>query len=335
MLLSKVIKLYADARTVDGFAAATVRNNESDLRKVLAITGDMDIKRLNARHIDQVFQRLAERGMANTTMNQIQGTLSGFCRWCRERGFMDQNQNPVGSRRYRPIPQKEKNIVPASQFGALLDAAGQGEMGGRDRAFIAAGLYTMCRSSEIRAIKVGDVNFTHKEIDVTIFKTKERDVLPMVQEFEEELLRWMNVYRSQLSVHRLEDDWYLFPAYACVGYHQWAPSPKRPISRTEDIVHRALRGIGWSDDRMGVHVLRRSAATARVEENMAMGHDGAIRDVQTWLHHKSVTTTEIYLSKRLDRDRRDKRAKGQPMFPSLRSQNPDRVTRIQPKEETG
>jgi len=45
------------------------------------------------------------------------------------------------------------------------------------------------------------------------------------------------------------------------------------------------------------------------------GYDGAMRTVQSMLHHASVTTTEGYLGIQLDKKRRDELVKGNRMFP--------------------
>ena len=318
MLLSKLIDLYCESRTADGYAWATVRNDKVVTTKFSDFIGPIDASRVGPKHVDQYFKYLTERGLANGTINQTQAILSGFFRWCRERSYMGEKQNPMGSRRYRPDPPKQRNIVPVEQFAELLERADEGELGARDRALIAAGLYTMCRQSELVRIKVKDVNLEYGEIEISIPKTNERDTLPIVSELDYELRRWLNVYRQQMD-GQLDGDWYLFPAYQAIGFHQWGPAPSRRITRSQDIVRRALMKIGWKGEWIGMHVLRRSAATARLEANIGMGHDGAMRDVQSWLHHKSITTTERYISRSLERERRDQRAKGKPMFPNATS----------------
>ena len=92
-------------------------------------------------------------------------------------------------------------------------------------------------------------------------------------------------------------------------------------------MHYALNQIGITGDRFGLHVLRRSSARARFDEMVNLGYDGALRRVSAWLHHSSVTITEIYLGLELDRAQRDEETKGKVMFPSLAAENVTQISR--------
>lgn len=330
MLFSEAIVLFAEARQAEGFAELTVRNNNKDLLRILDIVGDMPVTQLRPQHLDRVLAVEADRGLASGSLNNIQASLSAFARWCRDREYMLQSQNPVGSRRYRKDPPKQRDYVPLSDFPRLLDAAGEGELGPRDRAFIAAGLYLMVRQSELINIRIKDLNLEHDEVDVLIKKTKDRDVLPVSSELHEEMERWLEFYRQQCGP--LDGDWYLFPAVRVIGFHEWALNPTAKISRSQDIIRRALMRIGWKDKWIGVHVLRRSAARARLDENEALGYDAAMREIQSWLHHSTITTTERYLQMQPDRDKRNRRTSGKPMFPSLAT---DKVAKVRQIGEVG
>ena len=313
MLLSEAIALYCDGRKADGFAENTVKNDYHLLTRISDIIGDIEVKTMTVHHLDTVLRIEGDRGLAPGTLNMYQSSLSAFCRWCRDRGYMDITQNPIGSRRYRKDPPKRRDYVPANQFAALLDSAERSSK--RDRAFIAAGLYLMGRQSELTPIKVKDINLESREVDVYIRKTQDYDVMPIAPEFHQELVRWFATMEAELGP--LDPDWYAFPAIRAVGYHQWALSPTNRISKPEDIVRRALKGIGWKEGWIGVHVLRRSSARARFEENIALGYDGSMREIQAWLHHASITMSERYLGMELDREKRNKRAKEEHMFPSV------------------
>lgn len=323
MLLSEAIILYREAREADGYSFSTLKNNNKDLLRFMKIVGDIPVDRLSPVHLDRVLAIEADRGLSPGSLNNIQATLASFARWCRERGYMTLNQNPVGTRRYRKDPPKQRDLIPLQDFPRLLDAAEVGETGPRDRAFIAGGLYLMVRQSELISIRIKDVNLELGEIDVLIKKTKDRDILPISAELHVELTKWLEYYRQQMG--SLDGDWYLFPAMKTIGYHTWTLAPDRPISRSQDIIRRALLRIGWKDQWIGVHVLRRSSARARLDENEGLGYDAAMREIQSWLHHSTITTTERYLQMQPDRDKRNKRTSGKPMFPSLAT---DKVAQV-------
>lgn len=323
MMFSEAIYVYCESRTVDGYSENTVRNHESILNRMLKILGDLPVNQFKVQHLDRVMTIEADRGLANGSLNMIQSTFSSFCRWCRDREYMLPNQNPVGSRRYRSDPPKQRDLIPLADFPRVLDEAEKGENGARDRAFMAGGLYLMVRQSELTSIKVKDLNLDTNEVDVLIKKTKDRDILPVCEELHEEMVRWLEIYRQQAGP--LDGDWYLFPAVKTAGYHTWELNPTARISRSQDIVRRVLTRIGWKDNWVGVHVLRRSAARARLDENVDMGYDAAMREIQSWLHHSTITTTERYLQMQPDRDKRNKRTSGKPLFPSLKA---DRVAPV-------
>lgn len=330
MLFSEGIALFMDGRRSDGFAENTIRNNTKDLNRMLAILGDIELTKLSPQHLDRVLAVESDRGLSAGSLNNFQATLAAFSRWCRDRGYMLPNQNPVGTRRYRSDPPKQRDLIPLSDFPRLLDAAETSEMGPRDRAFIAAGLYLMVRQSELISIRIKDLNLEHDEVDILIKKTKDRDTMPISSELHSELEKYLQWYREHMG-GQLDGDWYLFPAAKTVAFHQWGLQPDRMISRSQDIVRRALNKLGWKDAWVGVHVLRRSSARARLDENIDQGYDAAMRELQSWLHHSTITTTERYLQMQPDRDRRNRRTSGKPLFPSLST---DRVADVRQLRES-
>lgn len=316
MYVSEAVGIYLDQRAADGFSPSTVNNDRRCLTRFLRVAGDMRVTELTRQKFDAFMAIEASRGLAAGTLNGYQSAMSAFASWCRESGYMDLLQNPV-PKRYRKDPPKKKNYVPITDFPRLLDAAEQQHW--RDRAFIAAGLYLMLRQSELCALKVGDVDLNLGEIDTLIFKTYEQDTMPISEELDRELRIYLTKYAEECGT--LESDWYLFPALTQAGFHEWTLAPTRRISKPEDITRRCLTAIGFSDTRMGIHVLRRSSARGLYEELLDQGYDGAIRRVQAFLHHASVTMTERYLGLELDKEMRNKETRGLPMFPSLSAAN--------------
>lgn len=315
MLFSEAISLYCDQRRADGFAANTVRNDARTLLRMLDILGEMPVDKLSPVHFDRIMQAEADRGLQPGSLNNYQSCMSAFARWCRDRGYMTMNQNPVGTRRYRKDPPKRKNYVPISDFPRLLDAAGETHY--RDRAFIASGLYLMLRQSELTSLRVKDVDLGSGEVYAIIHKTQQADVMPICAELDTELRTYLTLYSQECG--SLEPDWFLFPALGQTGFQTWGLDPTKRISKSEDITRRALAKIGFTDTRTGIHVLRRSAARGLYEELLDQGYDGAIRRVQAFLHHSSVTMSERYLGIELDREQRNKETRGQSLFPSLAS----------------
>jgi integrase len=315
MLFSEAIVLYNAHRTSAGFADSTNSNAYRQLTRIMDVIGDIPVDTISGEPLDRFFSIEMSRGLAPGTLNSILYILASYSRWLKRRGYITELQDLIGDRRAFPDPPKQRNYVAASEFGLLLAIAEQGPTGHRDRALMSAALYLMVRASELTHIKIKDVNLTHNEVEVLIKKTNERDTMPISEELHIELEEWLEHYRSVMG--KLDPEWVLFPRYKTVAYHQWEMDPDASIGRPQLVVARCLKGIGWKDKWIGVHVLRRSSARARFEENIEAGYDSAMREIQTWLHHKSIATTEHYLGMTHDRERRNDRTKGKLMYPSV------------------
>jgi integrase len=333
-LMGRVDKDVADfieSRKSEGYALATLRNYTYNLNRLIRHAGSRNTGTITTSDIDQVFAA-AVQDLTSASMNNLQACLQAFFKWCRQRGRISRDHDPLAGRRFRKVIPMEKRRVPVGQFPALLDAA----VNPRDRMIVALGLFLLLRQSEIADLRIGDVNLESGQITARIFKTKDMDVMPISRELDVELRRWLTLYAEQCGP--LQHHWFLAPSRRFTG-EDWGPGgvlPNRlgrllPETRCPHVVgavQRALKGIGWEMRRPdgkpewhGAHVLRRSAARAIFDELAAEGYDGALRTVQSFLHHASSQMTERYLGLEVDRAIRDKKYQGAAMFPSLSAGN--------------
>lgn len=323
--LSDAVDEFLKSRAGNGFAANTIRNDRRTLLRFLTVVGNIYVKNITQRHIDEV---MADAGttQADASLNLTQTSLSAFFAWCRVRGHMRKDHDPLAGRRLRRVPKPDRRRVPVGQFPALLEAAEHP----RDRMVVALGLFLFLRQSEIATLKIQDVSLANGEVRVVVHKTKGLDYMPISSELDRELRRWLTIYTEATSTA------YLTPAKHIKqlirnpngtflrSVASDTLRPMRKISRVEEVAQRALNGIGFptrGDDgqslREGIHTLRRSGARALFDELQGRGYDGALRQVSAMLHHSSVTTTEHYLGLDLDRKQRDEAIKGHALFPSL------------------
>lgn len=318
MLLSEVRQDYLEFRRSEGYKPATVQVDNIALSRVIKIVGDLPVKQVNVKHIDRVYEWMTERRLAASTVNVATACMRSFFKWTIDRGYRPEGTNPVLGRRYRPREARPMPRVPLAQFPALLDAARTP----RDRMFIALGLYTMGRKTELTGIQVKHLDLDSEEIELYISKTNAYDRMPISKELRRELARWIPIYEAECGP--LQPDWYLTPAVQGGKHRPETGYPLKPwkeMVSAEDVVKYALNKIEVTGFRTGCHVLRRSAARAMFDELVLMGYDGALRIVSAWLHHASVTMSERYLGLDLDRANRDNVAKGELMFPSLEGDN--------------
>lgn len=313
MHLSTAIAQFLEYRSV-GYAANTLKGDRQALGRLTAHTGDVPLTSITPTTIDQFAASIAPK-LSTGTLRLTMDKLSCFFTWCRDRGLAPHYYAPMANR--RPIPREDlpKIVIGIDQFPELLAAASSP----RDRFAIATCLFTLLRQSEVVDLKVADLDLQAGRLSARIFKSHKTDKMPISPDYRQFIIEWLEHY--QQTCGPLQPEWYLIPAQKPDGFQTFTLNPAKPISRTSDIIHRALDKLGITEGRRGMHVLRRSAAQAILAERVNQGYSGAMREVQSLLHHASITTTEIYLNIDEARSARDEHYQDNPMYPSLAAAN--------------
>lgn len=332
VLLSDAIDEFLTARASGGYRANTVRNDANNLRALLAKVGNIQVKNVTARHVDEYMADGQARGLEASTLNLRLASLRAFFRHCTHRKYIVAANDPSAHRRKYRDPGKARLRVPVIDFVRLLDAAGDP----RDRIVLALGLYLLVRSSEIRLLTVADVDLSTGTIQVVIPKTSKYDEMPICAELDAELRMWLTFY-SLNAGRSLRPTDALVPVWEKGQIHRTSDGkvrigkaerlvPARPYASPHMAVQAALIRCGYltrdargKSLREGVHTLRRSAARARFDAVADQGVDRALRHVQALLHHASIATTERYIGLDADRVVRDELVRGKVMFPAARA----------------
>jgi integrase len=306
---------YLVWREAQDFSPATINNDGTALRFLARVLGDHRLLR-DIDHNDMMHViGIALEGRKPQSVNAYHACFSAFFRWCRVMRYMGIDHDPMLGIRYRRVQKTERRKIPVHDFPAFLDVAPDA----RHRMFSSLGLYLFLRASEAVNLRWRDVDLDAGTIGVTIFKTNDYDLMPISKELDQEIRTWMLYLQSELD-GPIRGDWYLVPTIRCLGPSHWILNPEGKISRPHDLVKRHLNAYGWEDTHwQGMHCLRASGARAWFDELVAHGTDGALKLVQTHLHHSSVVMTERYLGLSADRVKRDRTLKGSAMFPSLGS----------------
>lgn len=320
ILLSDAIDEFLTGRKARGLADNTLRSERSTLKQLLTSTGNIYVRSIEPRHIDALLLSKPEQ-QASTT-NQVLSRLKRFFGWAQRRGYI--KSDPMLEFRHLHEPRQERLFVPLDRFEEVLDAAKHP----RDRMIVAVGMYLFLRASELAALKIGDVDLDSGTVRVWIQKTKDFDYMPICQELDYEIRRWLIWYAKNVD-GGLKDDMYLLPSKTG---HRSLPGadgrfgddsvelpvgiqPYRRTQRPHEAVKRALAAAGFETQGQGCHTFRRSGARALFEEaRQEEGADGALQQTKVMLHHKNVSMTEHYLGVSPERARRDSRLKGQQMF---------------------
>lgn len=318
--LNDAINEFLLSRKSGGLAENTLKGDRSSLMQLLTATGNINVKSIEPRHIDQLFAGKGD--IRVSTRNMLLTRLRVFFDWCMGRNYT--NQDPTREVRRGRDNTDNRLFVPLDRFDELLDAADNP----RDRMVVALGLYLFIRASEVSTLRVGDVDLDASEVRVQIHKTRDSDVMPICQELDEELRRWLSWYAgnidepltAEMCLIPQKQDFRAVPGpeagrFVVTEEKITRVKPFAPIARPWEPVQRALSSLGYPTKREGGHTLRRSGARALFETIKGTdGTDGALQQVKVMLHHKNVAMTEHYLGIAPERIARDNRLKGRPMF---------------------
>lgn len=320
--VQQAVAAFQTWRVARGMAKNTWKRDAATLSRFCDVVGTKRARAISTEDVDRFFT--ARSGLSPQTQNLDLSTLRTFFTFLETRAYHPTASALLTDYKKLKYTAPSKRRVPIGEFPVLLDMAERP----RDRAAIALGLYLFLRASEIKLLRIGDVSLGAGEVSTAIPKTSDHDQMPICAELDRELRTWLRIYAE--TAGPLQPDWYLIPNVVPADWKRDASG--RMVAVTQErlvvteriglpqkVVQRALSKLGWTDTyREGVHTLRRSGARALYDELAASdGHTNAIETVSAMLHHKSFTTTQIYLGLTETRRKRDRLIAGKAMFPSL------------------
>lgn len=325
ILLSDAMDEYLKGRVT--LRKGTAAGDRRVLQRLLRAAGNIQARHLTNAHGEATVALLSQTCAPNTIHTDV-ARLKVFCKWLRARRYLDMYTDPFGTITLPRIIERPKLRIPAREFPLLLDAA----KSPRDRLIVALGLYLFLRQSEMKELRLSHVDLDAGEVMVTIVKTATRpDRMPISAELDTELRRWLTEYHATAPV-ALRPDHFLVPAQTpaqfitqkgVVGSRGYTIElrPDKPIRTPYKQVQQVLERCGYATRDAsgkalseGVHTLRRSGARALFDRLLGEGYDGALRTVQSMLHHSESAMTERYLGIDVDAHRRNDLLKGHAMY---------------------
>ena len=322
MLLSTASDLFYLSRKSQGIKPGTIRNYRISLERLMTVMGDLPVDKYTRGDIDQFVTRLADDGMANSTINKTIDNIGAFYNWASWDERLQVARSPLQGRRRLPVITRDRLRIPAEKFGSLIGSAEHP----RDRILVAVGLMTMLRQSEIVSLRIGDLDMHEYVLNVRIHKTNGTDRMKIAHELRPFVREWLTYYTEQVGY--LDPNYYLIPAKTAMTQGSRLQPSKQMVQVSRiinDILARAgypLRDAEGNSLREGAHTLRRSGALSFFRaQSQHGGIDDALRLSSSMLHHKSVSTTEGYLGLKSETERRNKILEQGPMFPGLTGDN--------------
>lgn len=308
-----------------GSSPARLKSIRITLRRFLTITGNILTENIHEGHIDAYFREAKKSRPRSLQLDT--SDLRGFFKWAIRTKRAGKNGNPMADHETAAPPPRPWRGFHVSKLPAFLDSATHP----RDRILLALACYVLGRSIEFTILRVGDVDLDAGYISYTITKTGKADLMPISEELDRELRRWLTWYGEHAG-QRPDPNWYLVPAKSAPtpnGYRSVDPMsaklrPTRQMKEPHDIAQRALTAIGYPvrDDSgksagEGMHTIRRSIARALHDQLRDEGDPNPVETVRAMTNHSTEREVRRYIGLETSRQHRDARLKGKLMFPGL------------------
>lgn len=259
-------------------AATTLHTHKRTLKLVCKSIGDLPIESLNMDHIADVRKDLLDRGAKLGYVIKIMLFIRCVLRFSLE----ELQINVMSWQRIKLPPRQRAEVKYLSQgeLDRVLACIPKDTLQGiRTKAVLTTLLDTGMRVSEVLSLNRDSIDLEDKSAFIIGKGSKKRKVL-----FQDWSLWWIKQYLE----HRRDDNEALFVSHQS-GY---------PIARLQsNDLQRAFRKIAHQTgiENFSPHMARKTAGST-------MWNNGAdIQDVQVFLGHERLQTTQIYVGKNYER----------------------------------
>ena len=214
-------------------------------------------------------------GHSSSTAEQVVTATRVFLRFLAVGGrcslYLIDGILPVAPRGQACLP----SYLTVEEIDKLISHCDSATMTGlRDRAIVLLLVRLGLRGGDVKALRLGDVDWSDASFRVT-GKGRRETRLPLSQEVGDAVLAYLERGRPKAS----------FDEVFLTARPPWGPLGSTTVTC---LVRRALRRAGIESRPHGSHLLRHSAATAMLREGGSLPGIGAV------LRHQSVETTTQY-----------------------------------------
>lgn len=250
---------------------------------------------------------LTEQGASPSTVCQYLRVLKIFFGKASKRSFPKAvrfPENPVDEDMFPKVVKRPYDEILTDEQVIQIyqsDAPAHFPMWERNYAMLCILLNEKIRNAELLDLRLSDLDFMHHEMTIQSGKGRKFRIVDMTELTEQAIAQYLD---SGIRPDYLTDEDYLFGTTAAheqgtvttrSGAEKWHRGSRNWLS---NVVERTVRAItGVSDVRS--HDLRHIGA------RVCLNAGQSLEELQGQLGHSSVTTTEIYANKLLQRRRRD------------------------------
>lgn len=263
-VIPEAVKTYLAVKHIEGCSDQTLYN----YKKCLEMFFDAvrmrpeEVKPNTIRAYLHKYQE--DRGVSLRTLDKIRSMLSSFFGWAADEGYLE--RNPMRTVKAIRSEKKQRRSLSRDELAKMKRAC----MTAQERAVLDVLYSTGCRASELISIKISDIDFTSRRVEVFGKGKKYRNV-----DLNAEAILSIYAYMAE----RDDDDPHLIVSER---------APHNGITR--ESLGKIVKKIA---DRAGVkgvspHILRHTMATLAMQGGMA------VQNLQRSLGHEQISTTMIY-----------------------------------------
>jgi integrase len=335
MLVTEAVPRFTEYEKGRGLAEGTVRRHgwaaAEFARSCQATKGPrVTMGQIDPECVSRFFA--AQEGGQGSRNNKLE-TVRAFLTWADKFRLLRPGFTAAGlleGYRARKAERQPKHYIPAADFAAALDIAGNRNP--CDRAVVALALYTLGRQSELKALRLRDLDLEAGTVRLFRQKRQRNTETGVTPELDLEMRDWLAVYAremgymSGMAMTVEHPDWLLVPSrqgWNC-GYRL---QPEQPICAMERVAKRVLTGLGVQGTREGksvrhlgegMHTLRRSGARAMLKHlSENLGHQRALVQVSIMLDHEDTKMTLQYIGMEQEKDELNDWLRGHSMYGRL------------------
>lgn len=267
--------LYEDFIRYIDVSDLTIKSYKDGIKNFFKYMNDNGIKRPSREDIREYRDALSQTKATNT-INSYLCSLRVFFNYLESKGLYPNITKDVKNIKTSKIPKKQvlsieecKNI-----YNALNDT--------RERLIFSLAITTGLRASEIANAKLDNVKKLNGEY-VLYVKCKKREDESEYVKLSNQVIKNLLDYVLEYRNGKMEG--YMFTSSSHNSFGKCLT-----VTSIRNIVKTIFRRFGYDSDGFSCHSLRRSGATIMYQSGQS------IYDIQQVLHHRSISTTQRYIS---------------------------------------
>lgn len=277
--LPEEVKAYLVTKKIEGYASGTLYN----YRKNLTLFFDemhMGVRNITANDIRVYLLKYQKiTGVSNRTLEKIRNSISGLYKWLLSEGYIE--KDPTASIKAIKFEEKPKQALTQLDLEYIRKAC----MTKREKAIIETLYSTGCRVSELTNLKLEDIDFENKTVELFGKGSKYRTSFLNAKS--------IIALKDYIDTERKEtEDRHVFISNRM-------PYTGMCRSSIEKIVHDIKTRDSHIEKPLTPHILRHTCATVMIR------NDASLTSIQKLLGHEQISTTMIYAHNTLDQAKRE------------------------------